>query len=506
LLLVLAKLAVKQEPCDYLFYYHYHRSSLSLSLTIIIITHHLSISISTNHHHHHHHHRPSKQLAARWRTLTPDTKAVYLEQEAVDRARFNEASAAADAEVLAEQEARRTLLTVQQGEQAGSRGARARMDQERAVREEDQAVRRQRLEDDMDPEEAAERARAVETKRNETAARRQKKKAAEEAVAVQHKKLDKEDAKKATQRLEYLLQQSSIFAKLSGGAGSIPTQKSDATEKDNGESGKKDKRQRKPSATAKEAGKAGVHHIHTEDDDDDDVADGENENEEEEETPIFLTQQPSSIKFGNLKPYQLEALNWMIHLAGKGLNGILADEMGLGKTLQSISILAYHHEFLKIQGPHLICVPKSTLSNWMNELKRWCPVLRVIKFHGSREDREYMVDNMFTNAAAAHDGKRPDKPQIMDEKGELVDDNSDNPRTWDVCVTTYEVANNESKTLLKFAWKYLIIDEAHRLKNDASLFSKTVRSFRTANRLLLTGYVTFFMIMVDGYEYGWSRV
>lgn len=408
-----------------------------------------------------------------------------MEQEQTDRERFTKESVEADEEAAQEQEARRTLLTVQQGEQAGSRGARARIDQERAVREEDQAIRRQRLEDELDPEEAADRARAVESKRCETEKRRQKRKDAEEAVAKQHKKLDKEDAKKATQRLDYLLKQSSIFAKLQGGGGSLPTQKSDAAESESpaGNNKKTDKRQRKASAVAKEAKGTGVHHIHTEDDevvdDDDDDA--------EEETPIFLTQQPSSIKFGNLKPYQLEALNWMIHLAGKGLNGILADEMGLGKTLQSISILAYHHEFLKIQGPHLICVPKSTLSNWMNELKRWCPVLRVIKFHGSREDREYMVDNFFTNAAAAHDGKRPDKPQIMDEKGELVDDNSDNPRTWDVCVTTYEVANNESKTLLKFAWKYLIIDEAHRLKNDASLFSKTVRSFRTANRLLLTG-------------------
>jgi SWI/SNF-related matrix-associated actin-dependent regulator of chromatin subfamily A member 5 len=301
-----------------------------------------------------------------------------------------------------------------------------------------------------------------------------------------------------------LLKQSSIFAKLSGGGGSLPTQKSDAASP---ERGGKDKRQRKASATAKEAGggKSGsVHHIHTEDDDVDNDDDDLGE-KDDEETPIFLTQQPSSIKFGNLKPYQLEALNWMIHLAGKGLNGILADEMGLGKTLQSISILAYHHEFLKIQGPHLICVPKSTLSNWMNELKRWCPVLRVIKFHGSREDREYMIDNMFTNAAAAHDGKRPDKPQIMDEKGELVDDNSDNPRTWDVCVTTYEVANNESKTLLKFAWKYLIIDEAHRLKNDASLFSKTVRSFRTANRLLLTGYV-YFVCRYAQQDYCWLSI
>lgn len=123
----------------------------------------------------------------------------------------------------------------------------------------------------------------------------------------------------------------------------------------------------------------------------------------------------------------------------------------------------------------------------MNELKRWCPALRVIKFHGSREEREWMVDNFFTSAAASHDGRRPDKPQIMDDKGQLIDDNTENPRTWDVCVTTYEVANAERKTLQKFTWKYLVIDEAHRLKNDASMFSNTVRAIRTSNRLLLTG-------------------
>ena len=154
--------------------------------------------------------------------------------------------------------------------------------------------------------------------------------------------------------------------------------------------------------------------------------------------------------------------------------------------MQSISILAYHYEYLRIQGPHLVCVPKSTLSNWMNELKRWCPSLRAIRFHGSREDREYMIDEYFHSKAASHDGKRPDK-QIMDEHGELIDDNSENPRQWDVCVTTYEMCNTEKKTLGKFAWKYLVIDEAHRLKNDASMFSTTVRSFQTANRLLLTG-------------------
>jgi SWI/SNF-related matrix-associated actin-dependent regulator of chromatin subfamily A member 5 len=97
-----------------------------------------------------------------------------------------------------------------------------------------------------------------------------------------------------------------------------------------------------------------------------------------------------------------------------------------------------------------------------------------------------MAEEYFNSAAASHDGRRPDR-QIMDESGELVDDNSESTRQWDVCVTTYEVCNTERKTLGKFAWKYLVIDEAHRLKNDASMFSQTVRSFRTANRLLLTG-------------------
>ena len=136
--------------------------------------------------------------------------------------------------------------------------------------------------------------------------------------------------------------------------------------------------------------------------------------------------------------------------------------MGLGKTLQSISILAYHWEYLKIQGPHLIVVPKSTLSNWMNELKRWCPCLRAIRFHGSREDREYMVEEYFNAKAASHDGKRPSKPQVMDKQGELIDDNSDNPRQWDICITTYEMCNTEKKVLQKFAWKYLVIDEGKK--------------------------------------------
>jgi len=418
------------------------------------------------------------ELSARWKALDEDQKRPYAESERTDRDRFERESATADTERLAIQEQRRKALLIQDGETAGSRGARQRLDQERTERERAKEVRRQQLEEEMDDDERERRRRAEAVKRRATEARRQARAVQDKALQDRHDKLEKERATKTANRLEYLFKQSPIFAKLRKGEGGM---NEDATEVQAEAEADAEAARKKSGRKKKGKHNDQPHHLHDDDSTDDDDLSGEDDQH------VFLTQQPSSIKFGKMKPYQLESLNWMIHLAEKGLNGILADEMGLGKTLQSIAVLAYYWEYLRIQGPHLICVPKSTLSNWMNELKRWCPSLRAIRFHGSKEDREYMAEEYFNSKAASHDGKRPNKPQIMDEHGELIDDNSDNPRQWDVCVTTYEMCNTEKKTLQKFAWKYLVIDEAHRLKNDASMFSATVRSFDTANRLLLTG-------------------
>jgi SWI/SNF-related matrix-associated actin-dependent regulator of chromatin subfamily A member 5 len=323
---------------------------------------------------------------------------------------------------------------------------------------------------EVDPEKEEERRLQKEARQAATKERKRQREAEEKAVADRHKKLDRTAETKKNQRLEYLLQQSSIFAKLKMGQHKDTPEEQDQSHHRSAKVGKASKSKKAVPVPEGE-----------------EELDDDNQEEEEEEQLVFLTKQPDCIKFGQLKPYQVESLNWMIHLAQKGLNGILADEMGLGKTLQSISILAYFYEYMKIQGPHLICVPKSTLSNWLNEFKRWCPCLRVIKFHGSKNERQHIVDTGFNNAAAAHNGRRPDKQRLNPETGEMEDDNSDNPRPWDVCVTTYEVCNTEKRALGKFAWKYLVIDEAHRLKNEASLFSTTVRAFSTAHRLLLTG-------------------
>ncbi|KAH8063283.1 helicase [Aureococcus anophagefferens] len=148
------------------------------------------------------------------------------------------------------------------------------------------------------------------------------------------------------------------------------------------------------------------------DDDEDDAA-----ARRESVSETRLLAQPSCIA-GKMRPYQLEGLNWMIRLQEHGMNGILADEMGLGKTLQSISVLGWLAEAKGVKGPHLVLVPKSTLGNWMNEFARWCPeMLKAVRFHGSKPEREAFVRDVLKPGCAP---------------GE---------RDWDVCVTTYEVAN-----------------------------------------------------------------
>ncbi|EPS60728.1 hypothetical protein M569_14074, partial [Genlisea aurea] len=169
-----------------------------------------------------------------------------------------------------------------------------------------------------------------------------------------------------------------------------------------------------------------------------------------------LVAQPSCIQ-GKMRDYQLAGLNWLIRLYENGINGILADEMGLGKTLQTISLLGYLHEFRGITGPHMVVAPKSTLGNWMNEIKRFCPVLRAVKFLGNPDERRYIRDELLVA------GK------------------------FDVCVTSFEMAIKEKSALRRFSWRYIIIDEAHRIKNENSLLSKTMRLYNTNYRLLITG-------------------
>jgi len=185
---------------------------------------------------------------------------------------------------------------------------------------------------------------------------------------------------------------------------------------------------------------------------------------ESKRSVIRLDKQPSILAdHCKMHNYQLEGLNWLIKLHCNGLNGILADEMGLGKTLETISFLAYLREGRGVRGPHIVIVPKSVVGNWIREFKKWCPSIRAIRMGGTKDER------------------------IQFQKEHLPVDKVTGKHNWDVLVTSYEGMLKECSKLGKINWKYLIIDEAHRIKNENSSLSKAVRKINTGHRLLITG-------------------
>ncbi|KAG6483062.1 ATP-dependent helicase BRM-like isoform X1 [Zingiber officinale] len=170
-----------------------------------------------------------------------------------------------------------------------------------------------------------------------------------------------------------------------------------------------------------------------------------------------VTRQPSMLRAGTLRDYQLVGLQWMLSLYNNKLNGILADEMGLGKTVQVMALIAYLMEFKGNYGPHLIIVPNAVLVNWKSELLNWLPSISCIFYVGSKEERS----KLFSQEVCAV--------------------------KFNVLVTTYEFIMYDRSKLSKIDWKYIVIDEAQRMKDRESVLARDLDRYRCQRRLLLTG-------------------
>ncbi|KAK2151763.1 hypothetical protein LSH36_352g00014 [Paralvinella palmiformis] len=163
-----------------------------------------------------------------------------------------------------------------------------------------------------------------------------------------------------------------------------------------------------------------------------------------------------------LRDYQLEGLNWLLHSWCRLNSVILADEMGLGKTIETIafvsSLMNAHH----VYGPFLLVVPLSTVVTWQREFKIWAPDINVVVYIGDITSRNIIRDYEW-----CHSGNKRLK--------------------FNVLVTTYEILLKDKSFLGNVSWAMLGVDEAHRLKNDDSLLYKSLYQFDTNHRILITG-------------------
>ncbi|XP_071343158.1 chromodomain-helicase-DNA-binding protein 1-like isoform X2 [Trachinotus anak] len=164
----------------------------------------------------------------------------------------------------------------------------------------------------------------------------------------------------------------------------------------------------------------------------------------------------STLLWIQLRPYQLDGVQWLTQCLKSQQGCILGDEMGLGKTCQTISLLVYTSGALGMKGPFLVLSPLSVMENWKKELECFAPSLTVLCYKGDKERRA----------------------EIQREAG---------TQDFHVLLTTYELCLKDASFLRRWKWKVLVVDEAHRLKNQNSLLHKTLTEFSVEFRVLLTG-------------------
>ena len=187
------------------------------------------------------------------------------------------------------------------------------------------------------------------------------------------------------------------------------------------------------------------------------------QNEPDEEIPnkdnTFAYEVPvPKLLRATLRTYQKEGLDWLAKLYRTGTNGILADEMGLGKTIQTISLLCHLAEEYENWGPHLVIVPTSVLLNWEMEFKKFAPGLKILSYFGSPQERSK-------------------KRKGWNNKRDF----------FNVVVTSYQMAVTDAHIFKRKKWGYLVLDEAHNIKNFKSGRWQALLSLNSQRRLLLTG-------------------
>ena len=159
-----------------------------------------------------------------------------------------------------------------------------------------------------------------------------------------------------------------------------------------------------------------------------------------------------------LRNYQLIGINWLLFLGNYGLGLALCDDMGLGKTIQTLVAVAESTiEQKKINGkanPSLIICPNTLIMNWISEAKKFF------------DDQTVHIEN--------------DLEKIGRKKNW-------NTQTL-IYICSYEKArDNFSELFNNNKFYYLVLDEAHIIKNPKTKMYQTISKISAEKRVILTG-------------------
>ena len=178
---------------------------------------------------------------------------------------------------------------------------------------------------------------------------------------------------------------------------------------------------------------------------------------------VPIMEQPSYIKHGLLREFQMKGLNFLAFNWCRSKNVVLADEMGLGKTVQTVAFINWLRHERHQQGPFLVIVPLTTMPSWGETFDNWTPDVNYVVYNGNETARNIIKEN------------------------ELLVNGNHQKTKFHVLLTTYEYILADSSFLSQIKWQYMAIDEAHRLKNRESQLYAKLQDFKTQSRLLITG-------------------
>ena len=149
-------------------------------------------------------------------------------------------------------------------------------------------------------------------------------------------------------------------------------------------------------------------------------------------------------------PYQREGVLWMLTMENQTSGprgGFLCDEMGLGKSAQLIATMLGNPK-----KSTLIVVPKSIITQWANEIKKFAPQLSVHLFDGPKRHL----------------------------------------KEADIVIAPYSLLSTPEDTPIHtHTWDRVILDEAHEIRNKSSRLFKSVCRLKTDIKWIVTGTPVF---------------